>query len=82
MLTGLVLAAASSYSIYLTFQELPGQIQNWCINHSFITNMLVSWGTWLTISAVTESLGGVIASAFVGLFMDLYLKRLRSQRAG
>lgn len=74
---GALFGILSWASMMVSWTHLPTWLRKFTINHPLFTEIVSTLVTWLTITAITHSLTGVIASVVCCLLLELTMTLLR-----
>lgn len=70
---GIFLGLLTYLSFLLTFRKLPGIIKRYLLQHHLVADVLGSGVTFFFLSNLSHSITSVVASAIVGLLIDISL---------
>ncbi len=74
MTDGFIFGFITWISLIFTWTHLPQFLKRFTINHPILTDFSVMILSFFTITSITKSLAGAVASIVVGLLMEVTLK--------
>ena len=78
MLEGLMIACMNIAGLGILFYKLPGFLKRFIARHPLVTDLSVTVMSWIAVSAVTQTIVGLIASMATGLMAGVALLGLTS----